>query len=380
MIQSVRNPKHHGEMKNNILLALFFSLNFIVLSNADMVFKRKRRRQNQDSVEAVYSNEQNNCNYKGLVQEKSNDFYSSSDEIVLPNKGKPLQFLTTEIAEDCFCYELDNANTVRFAYLIIVHDQRTIEDAVYAFRSIAAANAIITIHIDKKLDWGVFLKSSLYSEINHCRCGALIYVDQKFAPEWAEWSMNSPTLWAMEILTSHTDFLDKWDTFINLSGDTIPTRTPNEMSRLFHVETGPLSNTNFVTSSSCTTGLAPTHIYHFPQEWHKRTAHSTNPEGHPSITYKDDMGVMKSAVLPTYFGSQWVILTYSFVDYIAKSLRRNDSLVSKYRDALILTGRVMTDETFIPSLVMHVSPESIPKINNNEPIYLSQGENLFSVR
>jgi hypothetical protein len=92
------------------------------------------------------------------------------------------------------------------------------------------------------------------------------------------------------------------------------------------------------------------------------------------------MGVMKSAVLPTYFGSQWVILTYSFVDYIAKSLRRNDSLVSKYRDALILTGRVMTDETFIPSLVMHVSPESIPKINNNEPIYLSQGENLFSVR
>ena len=370
----VINKVVYKEMKHLLtVLAFLLMINLLFTSSSDTKFTRKRRSSDQrDGRILCDGSNSNSCD------NIDNNEFSRSDKTLVTEK--PLEFFSNDSTKDCQCYSLDDEHAVRFAYLIILHDSRTIEDSLYAFRSIAAKNTIILIHIDNKLDWNIFLESSLYSEIENCTCGALVYIDQKYSPEWGEWSMNLPTIWAMDILTTHVQFRKNWDTFINISGDTIPTRTPNKMSHLFHVQNGPLSGLNFVTSSSCTTGLSPTHIYHFPRGWHKRNAHSTNPEGHPVVSYKDDTGVLQSIVIPTYFGSQWVILTYSFVEYLASSLRRNDSLVSKYRDALILMGRVMTDETFIPSLLMLVAPETIPQNHNNEKIYLPDGSSMISVR
>ena len=246
------------------------------------------------------------------------------------------------------------------AYLIIVHNKRTLDDAVNAFRALAASNAIIIIHIDRKLDWNVYLDSSLHVEVEVCRCGANVYVDQARSSEWAEWSMNEPTLWAMDLLTTHDQFRHQWHVFMNLSGDTMPTRTPRVMSSLFESESGPLSGVNFVTSYSCETGLHPTDMNIFHKEWHKRWAHSPEPD----FNYYDDNGDEYHASVPTFFGSQWVILTYEFVDYLASSLREEYSFVSRYRDEIIHLERVMTDETFIPSILMYTRfRNTLPDIN-----------------
>jgi hypothetical protein len=57
-----------------------------------------------------------------------------------------------------------------------------------------------------------------------------------------------------------------------------------------------------------------------------------------------------------------------FVDYLMTSLKRDDSLPSLYKKELIRTEKLMTDETFIPTLLMHVYPfnETLPVVNKED--------------
>jgi len=295
-----------------------------------------------------------------------------------PSKSSPpLEYFHPDTVR-CKCPSTDQNGSLssRLAYLIIVHNKRTLDDAVNAFRALAASNAIIVIHIDRKLDWNVYLESALYDEVEICRCGAYVYVDQVHSCAWAEWSMNEPTLWAMDLLTTHTRFRHQWHVFMNLSGDTMPTRTPRVMSSLFEESgPGPLSGINFVTSYSCETGLHPTDMNIFNEEWHKRWAHSPEPE----FYYYDDNGDEYHASVPTFFGSQWVVLTYEFVDYLASSLRNEYSLVSRYRDEIIRLERVMTDETFIPSILMYTQfRNTLPDMTEDGA--MSAFPSLYAVR
>eukprot|EP00559_Dactyliosolen_fragilissimus_P009976 CAMPEP_0184858702 /NCGR_PEP_ID=MMETSP0580-20130426/3789_1 /TAXON_ID=1118495 /ORGANISM="Dactyliosolen fragilissimus" /LENGTH=340 /DNA_ID=CAMNT_0027355001 /DNA_START=527 /DNA_END=1549 /DNA_ORIENTATION=+ len=172
--------------------------------------------------------------------------------------------------------------------------------------------------------------------------------------------MNEPTLWAMETLISNKRFINKWDVFINLSADTLPVYTPSVISKLFAPKDGPLYGTNFVTSSSTLTGLLPTNILLFPKSWHKREHYTTNPSGdYFEITYteegdSDTEGSTKTKRIEIHFGSQWVILEPKFVNYLVTSLRRKNSLPSMFKKELITRRKGITDEVFIPTLLVHL--------------------------
>ena len=165
--------------------------------------------------------------------------------------------------------------------------------------------------------------------------------------------MNHPTHWAMEQLTLNPRYKDMWDVFINLSGDSFPVYTPQKLSRMFDPSLEKsLYGINFVTSSSCVTGLLPTNILHFPDHWHKRGHYDEAGEFVVSYTEKEG-GEPITTKLTIHFGSQWMTLSPNFVEYIVNELRREGSLANAFKDALIAKKRLMSDETFIPTLLAH---------------------------
>jgi hypothetical protein len=256
------------------------------------------------------------------------------------------------------CFNPDNGSSscgTRIFYLIVVHSNRTMNDALYLFRGIRDPRNTVLIHIDVKFGLEPYSKSILKQEIEECPCGSHVEVASVHNSSWSSWSMNKPTLWGMEKAIKEYD--SKWDVFINLSGDTLPVYTPDRISSLFE---GPLKGYNFITSHACETGLKPTPISYFPERWHKHRHYSQNfPQ---KLEYIDDTGGQHSNVsLETYFGSQWMSLQFSWCEFLVQQLERPDSLPSRYRDYLIETKKLMTDETFIPTMLMHYFPDSMPE-------------------
>jgi len=85
---------------------------------------------------------------------------------------------------------------------------------------------------------------------------------------------------------------------------------------------------------------------------------------------------MKSKVITTYFGSQWMILTYEFTNYLILSLSNPLSLPYKYKEYLIQKQRLMTDETFIPSIIYSEFSHTLPKVmqdNNKDSLAGNNG-------
>jgi len=166
-------------------------------------------------------------------------------------------------------------------------------------------------------------------------------------------------------------FLNEWDVYINLSADTLPVYTPQVISNMFDRRVdgkkgrGILHGMNFVTSSSTQTGLVPTNINTFPSVWHKRGHYESR--GSFNLNYTDDDGMQRTEDIVIHFGSQWMMLTPEFVKYIALSLQRHDSLASRFKETLIAREMMMSDETFIPTLLAHHSrfKETIPKIGDD---------------
>jgi len=175
----------------------------------------------------------------------------------------------------------------------------------------------------------------------------------------------------MQELTTNPKFSKEWDVYINLSADTLPVFTPQILSNIFDSRVngkqgrGMLQGLNFVTSASCVTGLAPTNINMFPSNWHKRGHYESH--GSFDITYTDDDGRERTEDIVIHFGSQWMILTPEFVKYIALSIQRHDSLASLLKQELIARERLMSDETFIPTLLAHHPRfrETIPKVGED---------------
>ena len=251
-----------------------------------------------------------------------------------------------------------NCGEARLFYLVGIHNNRTLEDAVFLFRGIRDPRNTILIHIDVKFDFQNYQNSTLRQEVEACPCGSHVEVASVHNASWGTWSMNLPTLWAME--KAVREYKGKWDVFINLSGDTLPVYMPDRIARLFG---GPLKGINFITSSACETGLIPTPITHFPESWHKRSHYSKHPA---SLDYTDQNGTTyHNVTLTTHFGSQWMMLLPDWCEYLVNELKRPDSLPSQFRDYLIATRKLMTDETFIPTLIMHLRPETIPRVDKD---------------
>lgn len=131
----------------------------------------------------------------------------------------------------------------RIFYLIGIHNNRTLHDALYLFRAIRDARNTLLIHLDVKFGLAAYNNSDLRKEIEECPCGSRVEVASVHNATWSSWSMNLPTLWAMEKAVKQ--YKGRWDVFINLSGDTLPVYTPDRIARLI---SGPLAGFNFVTS------------------------------------------------------------------------------------------------------------------------------------
>ena len=278
---------------------------------------------------------------------------------------------------------------IRIFYLILIHNQRSANDALFLFRAIRDPRNIIILHFDKKAEYllqpvgrGTL---ALLEEIESCSCGSKVQVESVHSVEWSKWSMNLPTLWGME-LASSPQYINEWDIFINLSGDTIPVYTPSTMA----IKLNDLSSYNFVTSRSCETGLLPTNVYTFPKNWHKRrhyTRDDTEPD--PIFTYRNANNEIRNKTIVTHFGSQWIMLQNSFVTWLVNQLQDKNSWPSQFRAYLTRSEKLMTDETFIPSILMHVNEKNdgirplLPRIQKSDGrLVYPNGtlSNIFHVR
>jgi len=305
------------------------------------------------------------CFTGAIEQNKCNNEASTSSSAQYPPPPSPFP-------QHCKCQSHDGTGA-RLAYLITLHNSRTLEDAVPLLKSISAPGSIILIHIDSKLNWTEYETSKLKAivEDQDClACNTDILVESLFNIEWGSWSMNDPTHWSMHQLITNPRFANRWDVYINLSADSLPVYTPQILSRLFNPNStttlghGPLYGINFVTTSSCPTGLRPTNIYDFPERWHKRAhySHHRNGTRHDTdlyIHYDDDDDISdgttgessSSQKIVIYFGSQWMMLTPSFVSYLVNSLKNDRSLPSMLKRYFIRMKKLMTDETFIPTIL-----------------------------
>jgi len=97
----------------------------------------------------------------------------------------------------CGCLPHDGFGA-RIAYLVSLHNARTLDAGLVLLKSISAPSSIIFIHIDTKLSRDEYQMSELKSFIEgECNaCGARIVVESKFDLEWGQWSMNDPTHWS----------------------------------------------------------------------------------------------------------------------------------------------------------------------------------------
>ena len=121
-----------------------------------------------------------------------------------------------------------------------------------------------------------------------------------------------------------------------------------------------------------------TSILDFPKKWHKRAHYSYQPA--TGLEYADDEGLVHSDVdVDIFFGSQWMALTPQYCNFLVQQLSRPDSLPSRFRDWLIDTEKLMSDETFFTSILMRYFPETIPKIRKS--FFLDSEEvSMYAIR
>ncbi|KAL7535969.1 hypothetical protein ACHAXR_006838 [Thalassiosira sp. AJA248-18] len=317
--------------------------------------------------------------------------------------------------------------SARMAYLISVHNRRTIQDGAYLLKALMETShpgntAIILIHVDKRVGIAsrdttaeikdeknqfLYHDSILKRYVDACLAtpactrneriamnaktnnnATILDVHSHFSPEWSKWSMNDPTLWAMDYLTHHTILnrqqngsQETWDVFVNLSGDTLPVITAERISQLFEPKNGPLGSTNFVTSASCVTGLVPTSIFDFPKHTMKRS-HYFQHDIPKTLSYLDFVtGKWKNDAETTiYFGSQWMALTHDFVEYVIRSMDHPNGLGNALKETLIKTKVLMTDETFFATMLMNTPAfkDTIPEINGDGA--LESYPSMYSLR
>ncbi|GMH54185.1 hypothetical protein TrLO_g6390 [Triparma laevis f. longispina] len=252
---------------------------------------------------------------------------------------------------------------INFAYLITVHDDRTLTDAFPLLNAVSSSSNIVLIHVDGKYPEEYYKQSEVFKVVEKCQCGTRVIHSGKMC-EWGTWSMNEPVIWAMDVLAHDPRFTGKYDKFITLSGDSLPTLTNSAMADLFSEHLMPY---NILTSFWSETGFTPTKYNEYPKHWHKRNAYR-HPVGVAYKEYETGRKVMKRA--DVYFGSQWMVLNPDLVDYFAKSLRDRDSFASTLKRAYIEQKRVVTDETFFPTLVMNEDRfrDTVPTAGKGEGI------------
>ena len=88
----------------------------------------------------------------------------------------------------------------RIAYLITLHNQRTLDESATLLKRIVAPGFIVLIHVDTKFpkeEWaGNSNEMMQFINDDGCNCcGATVVVESHFDCKWGKWSMLDPTLW-----------------------------------------------------------------------------------------------------------------------------------------------------------------------------------------
>ena len=108
---------------------------------------------------------------------------------------------------------------------------------------------------------------------------------------------------------------------------------------------------------------------HYPEHWHKRRVYVDDfTVSYYETEQKTHWKVQKRKKIRVYFGSQWMSLNPSFVEYVGKSLLDDDSLVASLKKEYISRGFPIADETFFPTLLMNIMEfrSTIPQTEKGE--------------
>ena len=373
-----------------IWVALWTAASIVLLSSCWVVAPVQAQAQAQAPLDDSHTT------HEGLHSDTPSDDVSRKSLDCTCRQHQPVSSQSSQSSQ----HSQPTSGGARIFYLVLVHNLPTLQDAIPLFRALRDPRHSVVFHVDRKV-YNTIEKAinvtnsdehnpsdgekdsmtseeimealhlqqalrSLQDELESCPCGSRVHIDSVHTVQWSHWSMNLPTLWGMELATTHATFVGKWDTFINLSGDSLPVFTPHTLA---HSVAG-LSQYNIVTSRSCETGLIPTSVYQFPHHWHKRQ-HYTNRDRDPPprIEYTTADGTPHSTNVTIYFGSQWVVLQAAFVAHLVQELSRPDSFACQFRDYLLDMGKVMTDETFLPTVLMHTSPyntTTLPQVHTEQ--------------
>ena len=99
--------------------------------------------------------------------------------------------------DQCGCYSHDGTGA-RIAYLLTLHNKRTLDDSLALMKAISAPGNIVLIHMDVKMQMKEYEMSELKDFIEgDCQaCNANVLIERKFDIKWGQWSMNDPTHWS----------------------------------------------------------------------------------------------------------------------------------------------------------------------------------------
>ena len=132
---------------------------------------------------------------KGACSSESSKQHPLDDEeqLELPVDGHlSAELLPLELSNSCTCerspacisYHNATACGARILYLVGIHNNRTVADAVYLFRGIRDSRNTILIHIDRKFDMKFYNNSLLRQEIEACPCGSHVEVASVHNASW----------------------------------------------------------------------------------------------------------------------------------------------------------------------------------------------------
>mmetsp|Transcript_34954 Transcript_34954/g.71326 ORF Transcript_34954/g.71326 Transcript_34954/m.71326 type:complete len:464 (+) Transcript_34954:106-1497(+) len=236
----------------------------------------------------------------------------------------------------------------RLAFLIIVHNQDTLDGCIRLVDALYHEDHTFYVHFDTKMDPAAFsYEWRIMSYGRKANMRKLSLHDLK----WGSWGMLAPWFSVAQLLTKKET--RSWDYFINLSGDSYPVLKPEPLRRRL-VENG--LHLNYMTCSAGIAGLRPVGWSQFDATWHKRKA----------FPFPIVDGDERFSHLEAYYGSQWMVVTRSFVTFLLDEMARKDSFTERlahwfeHGSLEIDTGRRkmrvkphIPDEIFFPTVLMN---------------------------
>ncbi|MDP2090193.1 MAG: beta-1,6-N-acetylglucosaminyltransferase [Candidatus Gracilibacteria bacterium] len=263
---------------------------------------------------------------------------------------------------------LNDNNQINIAYLVLVH--RLPKQFKRLFKAIYSPNNYYLIHIDKKAD------KDLHEEIKEfINDFQNTYILESENIVWGGYSMVQVELNGIKKLL---EISDKWDYFINLSGQDYPLKSQKEITNYLSKNL----NNNFLKVAD--------QLIERPETMNRIDNYFVD-NGTNMSEIKSKKREFLDNVTP-YIGGQWMILTRKCCEFII-----NDLETKKFEKFYINT--LIADESFFQTLLMNSSftgkiinddKRSIiwvadgdiklrPKTFDNTDIdYLSINDNLFA--